>query len=56
MRIIVSPHFSDSFAEVRERWSFPMMLEAHAALDAIEEIQEYHRKNPPKTPKRGKKR
>ncbi len=40
MRIATSHDISDGLFDVRYRWSFRDLLEAHHALDAIEEIRE----------------
>ena len=40
MRIATSSDITDGLFDVRYRWSFSDLLEAHIALDAIEEIRD----------------
>ncbi len=38
LRIATSEHFPDGMADVMERFDWAMIIEANAALDAIEEL------------------
>ena len=39
-RVVLSSDVPDGLADIRQRWSFADVFEAHLALDAIEELRE----------------
>lgn len=40
MRLVTSPDISDGLITIRRRWSFADTLEAHMALDALDDSRE----------------
>ena len=47
MRIAVSKHYTDSLIDIRERWSFADLIEAHQTLDALDDVDVIMRPPPP---------
>ena len=42
-RLVASDFLTDGLSEIRHAWTFPDTLEAHLALDALEEVRDYYR-------------
>lgn len=47
-RLVLHPRRPGSLVEVADLWSTGEVTAAHMALDAIEDIEQYHRDNPAK--------
>ncbi len=43
MRLALDQRLPDGLADVRQRWSFADTLEAHIALDALDEVAAHER-------------
>jgi len=43
MRLATHSVLRDTFADVMDRWAFPMMVFAHRYLDAVDEAREQER-------------
>lgn len=52
MRLVTSPDISDGLITIRRRWSFGDTLEAHMALDALDDSGEAVRRHAEKNSKR----
>jgi hypothetical protein len=50
-RIVVSTHIPDGFSQV-SAWDLPSLLQAHAALDCVEEVQEFQHREATKPQKK----
>jgi len=48
MRIATSPHFSDTLTAVAHEWSFADQVHAHQTLDALDDVVDICRPEPPK--------
>lgn len=54
MRLVTSEVISDGLLDIRRRWSFADTLEAHMALDALDDSGEAARRHAEKTKPKGR--